>query len=180
MKDLLRNYRSLVAKVDAFCGAVSHRLGAHMLCAPGCAACCRAITVFPVEAFALAHALAQLPTEQVRRIRTGLSDSTRRTICPLLAEARCQLYAARPVICRTHGLPLLTRRGGDPQITWCPRNFNDLSSIPGDAVLDLETLNRPLAVINRLFLTELPGGTTLPERLSIAEALRLPWPPGRL
>jgi hypothetical protein len=53
-------------------------------------------------------------------------------------------------------------------------DFQGMESLPGDAVLNLETLNTVLATINALFRKELgEAAVDMPERLTIAEALLL-------
>jgi hypothetical protein len=92
----------------------------------------------------------------------------------LLENGVCQLYAARPIICRTHGLPLLLGEAETRRVDYCPENFRGLDALPASAVIDLERLNTTLAAVDALFVSavspdRLPGG----ERLTIAEALLL-------
>ena len=77
------------------------------------------------------------------------------------------MYQARPIICRTHGLPLLVHRDGASGIDFCPENFRGAASIPGSAIIDLDRLNATLATINTLFVRGCPG----PDRLTMAQAL---------
>jgi Fe-S-cluster containining protein len=58
---------------------------------------------------------------------------------------RCLVYGARPLICRSFGLA--SRFEGET--TWCPLNFT-LEPPRGAFVLDLERVNQPLSVIERL------------------------------
>ena len=169
----LDNYRQLISKVDAFCDRVMKELSDHVACRPGCDGCCRHLSLFPVEAASIASALGEAPALalQIREhARLAHPDGK----CPLLIEGRCALYQWRPVICRTHGLPLLVRQGDGPRIDHCPLNFQQLESLPGHLILDIEPLNTMLVSVNALFMTEnkriFPTNT---ERLTIAEALLL-------
>lgn len=45
------------------------------------------------------------------------------TPCPLLIDGRCAVYAHRPLICRTHGLPHIDVNGEVFDDSWCTRNF---------------------------------------------------------
>jgi hypothetical protein len=83
------------------------------------------------------------------------------------------LYAFRPVICRTHGLPLQTIYNQRLSIGHCPRNFKNMSSIPDDAVIDLDRINGALRAINTSAVSEMGRVLQLQDRLSIAEALLL-------
>jgi len=170
----LENYRLLVERVERFAAAVTSRHGGQLACRMGCDDCCTHFGVSAVEALALSIAVAQLPHEEgigLRRRAVNLQQGER---CPLLDNGTCLLYPFRPIICRTQGLPLLIDDGGSRRIDHCPLNFQGVESLPGDAVLDLESLNQVLAAINHLCLDELRGqGIILPERLPLAEALQL-------
>lgn len=173
-RDLLQNYRDLLAKVDLLCRRIGEEFGAHLACRPGCDGCCRHISLFPVEAVALAAALKELPRGEAARIRGHAHEASPHGACPLLENGRCLLYAARPIICRTHGLPLLTLQNGARTVGFCPLNFQGLDSLPGNAVIDLDRLNTALAAINALFVAEsLKDRPLRQERITIAEALAL-------
>ncbi len=167
----LNNYRQLVGRIDELCRRIEERYAGHIACRRGCDECCRHLSLFWVEGVALALALQSLPGKQRNRLRRKARESRPDGPCPLLEDGACLLYHARPVICRTHGLPILA---GDGRVDFCPRNFGGLAALPGDAVLDLERLNTALAGVNALFVAEHfsdhPPGK---DRLTIAEALLL-------
>lgn len=168
----LHDYRNLAAKVDVLCRRIAAEYRDCLACREGCDDCCLHISIFPVEAVALAAALRDLPAEEGARIR-GLARLASSDACPLLENGRCLLYAARPIICRTHGFPLLSaeRKG---VIDFCPKNFNGVNSFPAAHVLNLDLLNTTLAAINAVF-TASSGFShrSGQERLTIAEALLL-------
>lgn len=163
----LENYQALLARVEEICQRTSETFSTHITCHAGCDSCCRHLSVFAVEAAALAAALRELPPEEAELVRSKARGADENSACPLLHDGLCLLYHARPIICRTHGLPLLLLRDGERSVDFCPRNFQGLPSIPGSAVLDLERLNTMLAAINALYLQAFGG----PERLTIARAL---------
>lgn len=69
------------------------------------------------------------------------------TPCPLLGEGgACLVYAHRPMICRTHGLPNIDRSGEVFSDQYCTLNF------PGEDPLRLDTLRWPF---RRVFEQEL-------------------------
>jgi Fe-S-cluster containining protein len=168
----LANYRALTARVDDLCNRIVAEYGDSLACAEGCDCCCRHISIFPVEAAAMAMALLDLSAEEGARIR-GLARLASSDVCPLLENGRCLLYTARPIICRTHGFPMLSG-GRSGKIDYCPKNFTGSSSFPADYVLDLDLLNTTLAAINAVF-TASSGFSHWSgrERLTIAEALLL-------
>jgi hypothetical protein len=169
----LRNYRNLVEKIDALCRRITTGYGEFLACGKGCDDCCRHISLFPVEAFALTVAIADLPggvSEYIRdRARRASSDA-----CPLLENGLCLLYTFRPIICRTHGFPLLSCTEGKKVIDYCPKNFMGVTSLPADIVLNLDNLNTTLAAINAVFIASSGNSASLEDRrISIAEALLL-------
>ncbi|HLL25790.1 MAG TPA: hypothetical protein VK427_26815, partial [Kofleriaceae bacterium] len=64
------------------------------------------------------------------------------------AAGRCQIYAARPVVCRSHGVPIRLRDGSLPVVRACHRNFT--RALPAaDCVLDQETLSTLVLAVDR-------------------------------
>jgi Fe-S-cluster containining protein len=172
--ELLQNYKNFVDRVNALCRNIEKEYFEQIACRKGCDACCRHISLFPVEAVNLALALRQLPESQMSHILEKARSASPDGPCPLLEQGACLLYSARPIICRTHGLPILTREHDKPTVDFCPKNFKGVASLPGNAVIELDLLNTTLAAINALFVTEFPGpDKPEKERLSIAEALLL-------
>ncbi len=169
----LSNYRLLVSRVDELCGRINRRFADSIACRPGCSGCCRHLTLFPVEAALLVTALAALPAPS-RRLLAQRGEMPLAGPCPLLQDDRCLAYADRPIICRTHGLPLLTDIDGERRIDYCPENFHGVGSIPGDGIMNLDLVNQTLVAINEVFLRK----TAVPayrerERFSIADIVRM-------
>ena len=142
--------------VDRLAAKLESRFAEHLVCGKGCYSCCVSLSVFPVEYYA---------------ILKDLDDSGRlkglywhfEAACGLLdREGGCQIYPSRPVICRTHGLPVAFL---DPEreeegyfVDFCNRNFLscDVDSLRWDeeSVINLEELNRSLTRLNSRFLRE--------------------------
>jgi uncharacterized protein len=170
--DLLHNYRALRERVDRICREIEVEFDTHLACHAGCDSCCRHLSLFPVEAAALATALEDLSPARAEHIRSRARNALPDSPCPLLEDGVCLLYAARPLICRTHGLPILTDQDGAKSIDFCPLNFRGIASLPGKAVIDLDRLNTTLAAINALFVAEAFADASLEQdRITIAEAL---------
>lgn len=164
-------YAELCAKVDAFFAkaqAASPGEGG-VTCHAGCSECCRRrFSVTALEAEAIAEALAALPHAR----RAALAERAEHGdpgVCPALdPDGRCAVYAARPLICRSHGLPIRFQAG---LLDACPKNFigRDLSSLPADLVLDQTTLSTILAALDAARSDE--TGRPRGERVEIAALL---------
>ena len=165
-------YRELCGKVDAFFARVKARHGDQMQCAAGCDGCCRAgLTVTAVEAAEIRDALAGL-TEEERRRATG---GARGRCAALEADGRCAIYPARPLVCRSHGLPvLMASERGLPVVTSCELNFTGAgpAAADGDCILDQATLSLTLGAIARAHAVETGGDPA--ERVAIADLVRGP------
>src|SRR5262245_1390110 len=124
-------YRELIQRVDELATKLSSYYSGHLACRAGCSGCCRHhLSVFRVEAAAIQEAIDALPetvrSRLERQAREASADSAQgsHTVCPLLVEDRCAVYSARPLICRTQGLPLLFESGdGEKVVDFCPLNF---------------------------------------------------------
>ena len=173
MENLLDNYCRMVSRVDALCREIQDLLSGRITCSEGCSSCCTSITLFPVEAEALYAALEALPDARRAAILRHVSAHAGGERCPLLEDHRCLLYAARPIICRTHGLPIIYTEGNERKVDCCPLNLSEGEEpVSGSAVIDLDRLNTLLVAVNALFLSHAEA-IDLPERLTIAEALKV-------
>lgn len=170
MSDVLENYVQLTTRIDALCNVITATLGEQITCSAGCSSCCTSITVFPVEAAAMRKALENLPDQQADEIRRHVSEHADDERCPLLLHHRCLLYDDRPIICRTHGLPIIYTEEGEHKSDCCPHNLIDTESIPGSSVVDLDKLNMLLVAVNSIYLTQSETSETN-LRLTIAAAI---------
>lgn len=170
MPDVLDNYKLLVARVDALCSDIAGNLAEHITCSAGCSSCCTSITVFPVEAAAMCEKLQSLPEQEAREILQHVLEHADGERCPLLLNQRCLLYEARPIICRTHGLPIIYTSNNERNSDCCPLNLTEAESISGSNIVDLDKLNTLLVAINSTYLAR-SNVTRLPVRLTIAQVI---------
>ena len=162
MKDSLDDYQRFVRRLDQHCDAVSVRYANDLACGSGCASCChRQLSVFPIEAEAIRRwlvsqdGLAPFESDETRsgghpRLLLAIEDEA----CAFLdAAGRCRIYPVRPVICRSHGLPLAVEEdSGEVRGDCCPLNFLEgLNDLQSDEFLSLETVNTLLAALNGAF-----------------------------
>lgn len=132
MRDVRRELIDLYAAVDRTFAEVSGGFPSQVKCGRGCADCCRAVfDMSLVEAVALAGVFQEFAqksgaAEPVRararkalagweRIEAGKSEDIprERIDCPLLdEEGLCRCYEARPINCRTYGIPTVIDGAG--------------------------------------------------------------------
>jgi Fe-S-cluster containining protein len=171
MTHYLDNYKQLTARIDALCSAIAATLGEQITCSAGCSSCCTSITVFPVEAAAMLEALEKLPKQQADEICAHVSKHADDERCPLLHNEHCLLYEARPIICRTHGLPIIYTVDGHHNSDCCPLNLTESKTVSGTSVVDLDKLNTLLVAVNSIYISQTEA-TESDLRLTIAEAIK--------
>ncbi|MCA9661596.1 MAG: YkgJ family cysteine cluster protein, partial [Myxococcales bacterium] len=160
----------LRARVDAHFDAAVARTPEAYACREGCDRCChQRFSVFEVEAAPMREALTALGRRDPAlraRVRAQAGDPGHRDRCALLVDGRCAVYSARPLICRSHGLPVaVDEEDGGLRLDCCPLNFrgegDDAVSPDGarrrfepqpprESVLRLAAVNQPLAVLAEL------------------------------
>lgn len=147
------HYRALVAKVDAFVARVATRHAAELRCAAGCASCCHArLSVTAIEADAIATWAAGLPTAARAAIAAAAAGPVAGDRCAALdADDRCRIYPARPLVCRSHGVPIRLHDRGLPVVTACALNFtaHGPAAADPDCVLDQTLVSTTLGMIER-------------------------------
>jgi uncharacterized protein len=136
----------LTAKVDAFFARVQGRHGADMQCGSGCSDCCHVrLSITEVEAAAIRELVASWPADQ----RRALAEPGSPEHCAALDPAgRCRIYAARPLVCRSHGAPIRMRVDSLPVVQSCFRNFTRTEPDP-DCILDQTTLSAMVLAVDR-------------------------------
>lgn len=167
LDSLLKNYTNLVARVDEHIQRLARVHKDHIACKKGCDACCRHLSLFPVEAFALSRAFSRLDAPCRERI-FGQAKQTG-PACPLLVDHVCMVYKARPVICRTHGYPLYMEKQGKAMVDFCPENFKGVKKLDRADMLDLDRMNTLLIAVNTHFTACFED--ELPERIPVDQAL---------
>jgi Fe-S-cluster containining protein len=152
-------YRQLIEQVGEMTAKLSARYAEHLVCQAGCSGCCHHhLSIFAVEAEAVREAILLLP-ENVRAIIERQAHEViereakgEPVACPLLVENRCSIYEARPLICRTQGLPLLLEaEDGGQEVDFCPLNFTApkaIDDLDEDHLVPLDDLNLKLAIVN--------------------------------
>jgi len=162
--DPIERLTALAQQADAEFAVLQQRHAAQMQCRAGCSDCCRArLSITRVEEAFLRRGLTTLTDER----RAELASRTReenREMCPALDDdGRCGIYAFRPLICRSYGVPLRHRRAvplvNPPIVDSCDLNFSDtrlqllspVDTFDQTALLEaLETIDRDHCIAHGL------------------------------
>ena len=142
---MLKSYHALRTRIDRFSASVRARYSDKIVCAPGCTECCQAgLTLVMIEAVVLGLAL-DIPEERIH-LQAGQPPLSEDGRCALLGSNNlCSVYATRPLICRTHGLPL--QYPEQDEISVCHLNF--VSEKPhSSAVMDMTNVETALFAVN--------------------------------
>ena len=167
---------ALFARIEAFFVAAHAREGEAITCRAGCDDCCRRrFTVTGIEAEEIREGLAALPEARRQELALRAREGDSEVCAALDSDGRCAIYAHRPVICRTHGLPIRfsTEHSGRslPMLDACPKNFvgQDLAAVSPASVMDQTTLSTILGALDAADAAE--TGRARGERVAIAALL---------
>jgi hypothetical protein len=167
-RNILRNqrvksielYRQLTGKIGEYESKLLSAYAGDISCTRGCSACCILESVFPVEAYNIYESMTD--GESLEQVRSSGCEEGK---CVFLREGECSIYRYRPVICRTHGYPVLV----EGRVDFCSLNFKNIKNIDSGFILDVEALNRALVSINLAFLGENDEEFFSTERIVLAD-----------
>lgn len=161
MSEPIEAYRQLRQRTDGAGGQLTSMHCKHITCKAGCHDCCTDFSVSAVEYAAI--------LDEMRRAGISVDDLPYdpAAACAFLKEGLCAIYRFRPLICRTHGLPVafVDEEAEAPgmSVSFCPKNFTSATEqeldFGPDNTMDLDELNGELGEINFRFLAE----TSAPE-----------------
>jgi len=125
----------------------------HMKCKKGCSECCMEFKVLPVEYFSM--------LEELKENKKPFFKLQQEEDCGFLSDSSCNIYPSRPIICRTHGLPLLfmNQEGDAWELSACPLNFTNFDMFDQENTYPQDTFNSRLFVINKKFIAEYKAET---------------------
>ena len=148
-------YYHLRNEIDNLCESLEKQHSQHLNCKKGCDLCCMAISVFPIEFYAIKE---ELDFETLLDLPVAANDEN----CRFLVDHSCKIYESRPVICRTHGLPLLYMSLEDDEfeLSCCELNFTefDLQDFDEENTYPMDRINSRLYQINKNFVANFDGG----------------------
>jgi len=156
-------YRELIQKIDTFTDSVIAIYGNRLHCREGCSSCCILESIMPVELVPIVKWYAQQPESIRHIIKQGNLTS-----CIFLHHDSCIIYPFRPIICRTHGYPVLINN----KVDICP--LNQGIHFEPEHILNLENCNTMLAAINILFIKEVQIPALKAERINLRAFFQSP------
>lgn len=142
---MTESYLALRTRVDRLATSLRARYEDQMMCGPACCECCLAgLTVTLVEAVAIGQEKG-IEEERVL-LQAGQPPLFADGLCRFLdSRSLCSIYNSRPLICRTHGLPL--KHSDTDAISACEKNF--LTQPPhGSLSVDMDNLETALFAAN--------------------------------
>ncbi|MCX6238273.1 MAG: YkgJ family cysteine cluster protein [Bacteroidia bacterium] len=162
-------YYQLCTEIDALSELLEKQHHQHINCKKGCDLCCMAISVFPVEFYAIK---AELDLKSIPELSVSQNDED----CRYLVGHSCAIYPSRPVICRTHGLPLLymSLEWNDWELSCCELNFTDfdLDDFTPENTYPMDRINSQLYQINKNFVADFEDGKySETDRIPLAELI---------
>lgn len=147
--DLLEEYQNLCRLADERVKNLERQLAAFINCKLGCHTCCKLSSVLSLEAMAMRQAVDVLDVRLRKLIRRQAAEASSE-FCPLLHEGLCLIYEHRPLICRTHGLPVayVDYERQCIEISACPLNFPADFPLQEEQLFYMDELNLRLRQLN--------------------------------
>lgn len=150
----MNEYKNLIKKIDDKWQEILDSLkkdGVSLQCKAGCNSCCQKdLSVTFIEKKSIENYI----------LENNINSTTRRdhNKCDFLLEnGLCAIYEVRPIICRTHGMPVLVtpeENNNTPTISICElnevNNLNELYAKKKKCFYNLDLLNTILFAINRM------------------------------
>jgi uncharacterized protein len=151
MSGLFKQYKSVRDKADKLSGKLEDQHRKHLACKMGCDLCCMEYSILPVEFYSMLETLKQ------KQFTPELPSVNNSGSCVFLKDHKCTIYNERPVICRTHGLPLLFMGKNDEwELSACELNFNnfDFADFTNENTFPQDRINSELFMANKTFIKE--------------------------
>jgi hypothetical protein len=139
---VLKAYRELISQLVLYENHILRLYGDSIACKAGCSGCCILTSVNAIEAFVIQNAIKGL-SSGAKKVLISRLQHKKGKYCDLLIDNRCSVYKNRPVICRTHGYPLLSFEAA----FYCEKNFIDSKPPSAASLLSIDKLNTALAAI---------------------------------
>ena len=155
------HYVTIQARVDQQFNALKKRYRRDFACKEGCHQCCTPdLSVSLVEAQKIQSTLQDHKGLRESALELEEDNPHQGRRCSFLtASGQCLIYQVRPLICRSHGAPVLVPLEGEREaLDACELNFlQGMSHLRQGDWIGVETLNTQLSLINILIYKERSG-----------------------
>jgi Fe-S-cluster containining protein len=139
---LLRN------DIESTCNKLHRQHHEFTSCKKGCDECCMNFKLLPVEFYSILNS--------IKDTAIAIRKTDNPEECPFLVDHCCQIYEFRPLICRSHGLPILNmdEEGENWELSFCPLNFieNDHDYFTNENCYQQDLYNSKLYLLNQEFI----------------------------
>ncbi len=152
MKAKTKGYYKLREEIDWLAKKLEKQHKKHLACKMGCDLCCMDYSLLPVEFYSIANALKD------QNLKLDYPSVTKEGNCVFLKDHKCTIYSERPIICRTHGLPLLYMNENEEwELSACELNFTtfDMDDFTNENTFPQDRFNSDLFMLNKEFIREL-------------------------
>lgn len=149
---LIVEYDKLIETIEKKNVRLEKEHAGQMLCHRGCSSCCQPFDIVPLEKYIIHKKLADkgiaIPKQQNPKV------------CKYLKNNECSIYDIRPIMCRTHGFPLLYLNEDETayEFSTCEKNFVDFDldeAVEGNCIM-MDDHNYVLNQLNIKFLKANP------------------------
>ena len=151
----IKEYLSLRNEIDTQTKVLWDQHHNNMACKKGCDQCCLNFDVFPIEFEVIKQ---QVQKEYPKVLEQPLNEESGDK-CYFLTNHECRLYNARPIICRTHGYPLLymNEEGDQWELSHCELNFTEIDDdyFNEENTYPQDTINSKLFMLNKSYINSL-------------------------
>ncbi|OQX88690.1 hypothetical protein B6D60_01445 [candidate division KSB1 bacterium 4484_87] len=158
IEEIIFEYQSLIHKIEQKCSLLEDHYREHLVCRPGCSQCCQVErSVLSIEAYFVEQHLKTFSAERIRKMRLTHKNNSD-NYCPMLWHDMCAIYPVRPIICRTHGLPILYVEAEIAFVDYCRLNFTQLSEtyeFDEKYIVDMREFNSELVRLDQKFTQDI-------------------------
>lgn len=144
-------YYALRNQIDSLANRLENMHRNHLSCKMGCDLCCMDYSIFPVEFYSIKKALKE------KAAGLNVAEKADNSSCVFLKDHKCSIYDERPIICRTHGLPLLyVNEESEWELSACELNFTDfdMDDFSNENTFPQDKFNSELFLLNKKFISE--------------------------
>ena len=143
-------YKLLRTKIDTHSNKLEIEHKKQIQCKKGCDMCCMDYSILPIEFYSILNDL------KGKKSVPETSEKAKKEECIFLKNHVCTIYDQRPVICRTHGLPLLFMNDNNEwELSACDLNFREFNfeEFTLDNTFPQDKYNSKLFMLNKEFIS---------------------------